>query len=131
MAEKKNPGRKKPNPSDLVVISEILPDKPIIIPLVNRPIFPGIMVPLTFSGDKFIKSIETAYESDNQLFGVVMTKKVNHQDFFASELHKMGTIMKIFKITPIGENTIQIMAQGLQRFSLISQAWKTPCYAGK
>ncbi|MFC1887195.1 endopeptidase La [Candidatus Cloacimonadota bacterium] len=126
MAEKRKSSKNESIPSDLIVVSDILPDKPIIIPLVNRPIFPGVMLPLTFSGEKFIKSLETAYERDNQLFGTVFIKKVDNKDFFNSELHDMGTILKIIKITPVGENTIQVLVQGLQRFSLISQAWKDP-----
>ncbi|MBN1949482.1 MAG: endopeptidase La, partial [Candidatus Cloacimonetes bacterium] len=112
--------------SDLVMVSEILPDKLVIIPITHRPIFPGILIPLTFSGDEFLKALEAAYERDNRLFGVVLVKEPDREDFFNSELHPVGTVMKIYKITPIGDNAVQVIVQGLQRFTLISKAWKTP-----
>ncbi len=112
--------------SDLVVISEILPDKLIIIPILHRPVFPGIMVPLTFTGDHFIKAIETANESENRVFGVVFVKKKNNRDIFKSDFFPVGTVMKIIKINYIADNTIQVFAQGLERFSKLSLAWERP-----
>jgi hypothetical protein len=37
--------------SDLVVAKEIFPSELTIIPLIQRPVFPGLLIPFTFSGD--------------------------------------------------------------------------------
>ncbi|MBS3740601.1 MAG: endopeptidase La [Candidatus Cloacimonetes bacterium] len=112
--------------SDLVVVSEILPDKIPILPVTKRPIFPGMMFPLTFSGDRIIQLVENVYEGDKQILGVVLVKEKDEQDFMNSELYRVGTVVKIHKLSKINENTIQIIIQGLERFSHISTAWKEP-----
>ena len=112
--------------SDLVVVSDILPDKLTIIPISHRPIFPGIMVPLTFSGEQYIQAIEHAYEKGSRLLGISFVKSRNKEDFWNSVLYDVGTVLKIYKITQISEGTIQIFAQGLQRFQKIRTAWKQP-----
>ncbi len=117
--------RKKPD-SDLVIVSDILPDKLTILPLDKRPMFPGMMMPMTFSGDKFVNIIKTVYEKENRFLGFVMVKGKNKEDYFHSELYKVGTVAKIHKMSRAADNTIFILVQGLERFTHIRTAWKKP-----
>ncbi len=105
--------------SDLVVVSEILPDKLTILPISPRPLFPGITIPLTFSGDKYLKTIKQVNEKEQQHLGVVLVKDPDEEDYFNSDLYQVGVVLKIFKVSMVGENTVQVIVQGMQRFSMV------------
>jgi ATP-dependent Lon protease len=103
--------------NNLVVLSEILPDHLVILPLPERPVFPGLTIPMLFSGKKYIDSIKTAQEKQPPVMGVVFVKERDDKDIFQSELYQVGTTMKIFRIKPVSEDTIQVLVQGINRFS--------------
>jgi ATP-dependent Lon protease len=102
---------------NLVVLSDILPDHLVILPLPERPVFPGITMPMLFSGKKYIDSLKTAQEQQPAVIGVVFIKERDDKDIFQSELYQVGTTLKIFRITPVSEDTVQVMLQGINRFS--------------
>ena len=105
--------------SDLVAVSDILPDKLTIIPILNRPIFPGVMMPMNFNGQKIINSIKHAYENENGYMGVVLVKQENEQDFEKSELYNFGTIVKVYRYQSTAPGQIQMVTQGMQRFEYV------------
>ncbi|MCD4818332.1 MAG: endopeptidase La [Candidatus Cloacimonetes bacterium] len=116
----------KDSTNELVVVSDILPDKLTIIPILHRPVFPGIMIPLTFTGRSFIKIIEKAYKNKKRMIGIVFIKEQNKGDIWESELYSIGTVMKIFKISYIENDVMHVVLQGLQRFTKVRTAWKKP-----
>jgi len=112
--------------SNIVLASEILPDNLTILPAAKHPIFPNMMVPLTFSNERSMQMINSVYNDENRLLGIVMIKKMDKSDFWNSKLYEVGTIVKILKITRLNENTFQVLIQGLQRFTKIRTAWEDP-----
>lgn len=104
---------------DLVVVSEILPDKLHILPVEPRPVFPHVMLPLSFSGPKAVELIKKAWESEDRLLGAVLIKDRHSEDYFASELYEVGTVLKLYRMQQPDENVIQVLARGLQRFSRV------------
>jgi len=114
------------NNSQLINVEHILPENLTILPMLTRPIFPNIMIPITFSGEVFLRTIKMVEETENKLLGLVFVKELNQFDIFKSELYEVGTIVKIHKITPISANTIQIIVQGLNRFELLKVIKKEP-----
>lgn len=102
--------------TDLVNIKDILPANLQILPLVTRPIFPNIMIPITFSGDEFLESIKEAQEKYNGFMGLVFAKEVDEADYFKSKLYDVGTVVKIHKTTMISPNAMQVIVQGIGRF---------------
>lgn len=102
--------------SDLVAVSDILPDKLTIVPILNRPIFPGVMMPMNFNGQRIINSIKQAYENENGYIGIVMVKNENEQDFEQSELYNFGTLVKVYRYQSTAPGQIQVVSQGMHRF---------------
>jgi len=111
---------------ELVLVSEVLPDRIFIMPVAPRPIFPNIMLPLTFGGDRFIETVRHAVEKNNNILGLVLIKEMNEEHYFASKLHRVGTVAKIYRTSPVAENTLQVLIQGLQRFEFVKTAAKEP-----
>ncbi len=135
MSERKKSHINQSNKSDLVLVSEILPDKLTVLPTTQKPIFPGLMIPLTFQDDDMIQVIEHIYENENRLLGIVLIKREDKQNFWNSQYYNVGTIVKIYKISFIEDNSIQIVVQGLRRFTHIrtlvkdkTQLWKVKYY---
>lgn len=105
--------------SDLVVLSDVLPDNLTIIPVLNRPIFPGVMTPMNFGGQKIISSLKHAYNNENGYVGIVLVKEQDEHDFERSELYSFGTIAKIYRMQAGNENQAQVILQGMHRFEYV------------
>lgn len=114
------------NANQLVSVSEVMPDKLIILPIITRPVFPNIMIPITFSGNQFLEAIKRIDEEENKLLGLVFVKEANEANLLESELHDVGTIVKIHKITSLSPNTVQVIAQGINRFKKVKEVVRKP-----
>jgi len=102
--------------AELINVDHLLPENIIVLPVVTRPVFPNIMIPITFSGEKFLRAIKRAQEKENSLLGMVFVEESDEFDLFKSKLYSVGTVIKIHKITEVSSSTVQIIAQGLNRF---------------
>ncbi|MCK5780225.1 MAG: endopeptidase La [Psychrilyobacter sp.] len=114
------------NNNQIIKVDEKLPEELIILPMLTRPIFPNIMIPITFSGEIFLEAVKQIEESENKLLGLVFVKDLNEFDIFKSELYEVGTVVKIHKITPLSANSVQVIAQGLERFKCKKIVTKEP-----
>ncbi len=102
---------------DLVLASEVLPDVLPIIALSQRPVFPGMMIPLVLSGDVMINTAREIVESDTKIGGAVLLKTLSEEKPSSEELYEVGVAVKVLKVTPIDEKTIQVMINALGRFT--------------
>ena len=105
--------------SSLVLVSDIYPDNIIVLPLENRPIFPGLTLPMTFPGDKMVEYTEHAIENNNGFIGVSLIDELNEEDILDSRLHKTGTLLKILKIINKTDEMVHFFAQAVTRFEHI------------
>ncbi|MGL4567854.1 MAG: LON peptidase substrate-binding domain-containing protein, partial [Fusobacteriaceae bacterium] len=104
---------------ELIRINDMVPDQLPIIPLITRPIFPNIMVPITFTGEDYIQTITKAQSEKNGFMGLVYAEEFNEEHFLKSKMCDIGTSVKIHKINNVGENAIQVIVQGITRFKKI------------
>ncbi len=102
------------------IMSDVYPENILVLPVAPRPVFPGVAMPFTFSGERNIKAIVKSWESEDRFFGVVLVKEQDQEDFFNSELFPVGTLMKVYKVNPINENNVQVFAQAITRFSKVN-----------
>lgn len=106
----------------IILASEILPDKVPILPVSQRPIFPGMILPIIISGDKLVQTLREIEKTDDNIGGVVLSRiqqDSNHEGSVVSEdLYRVGVSVKILKTAPIDDNTYQIMISALKRFTL-------------
>ncbi len=102
--------------TNLVKNNDLVPDRLSILPLITRPLFPNIMVPITFTGKDYVNSIKKAMEDNNSFMGFVFSTKFNETNFLNSELYDYGTAVKIHKINVISDLSVQVIIQGITRF---------------
>ncbi len=105
------------NGQELQVIDKVLPKHISILPLSQRPVFPGISIPLTFSGNEKIKVLKKAHEEEEGYIGLVLAQEYNEEDYTESEYYEVGTLYQIMRIVPIAPNTVQVLGRGVRRFS--------------
>lgn len=107
-ANTENPG--------IVLVSEIYPDNLVVLPLENRPVLPGLALPLTFVNQDVVRYVEHALENNNGFIGVSYARSVNRTDYMKSDLYHTGTLLKIIKIINKTDEQVHFFAQALTRF---------------
>lgn len=121
--------KEKKAPSALVVVSEILPTHIPIIPIDERPIFPGLPLPLIFNGKPFVKLFQKMKEKEQHIIGLCLTKDPedeSKEEIGTKDLFEVGTAIKVVKIIPMNEETIQVFGTGLGRFEFKKEIHDKP-----
>ncbi len=103
--------------NQIILAQEFRPDSMTIIPISQRPIFPGMMIPLILTGDIMIESAQEIIDSPNKIGGVVLIKNQHDGMAKTEDLYTVGVAVKIIKITPVDERTVQVMLNALGRFT--------------
>lgn len=100
----------------LVLVSDVYPDNIAVLPLENRPVFPGLGLPLAFANKAMVKMVEHAIEKNNGFIGASLVKEENEENFLESELYTVGTLLKIIKVIDKNKDSISFFAQAVVRF---------------
>jgi ATP-dependent Lon protease len=98
------------------LIDPSLPQLLTILPLSQRPIFPGTALPMTFSGPDKLRAIKIAVEQHEGFIGAVLEKEADEEDYRNSDYYEVGTIYQILKVMPMGQNGIQVLGRTIKRF---------------
>lgn len=101
----------------LVLAREHLPDQLPIIPLRPRPAFPAILIPLNISGTEKVAIMRKVAESETKTIGLVLVQNIDGKDE-PENLHHIGVAGKIVKILNSEEDSIQVLVNCLERFSI-------------
>lgn len=96
---------------------EPLPTTVPVLALKNTVLFPGLLVPITISREKSIKSLNKAYDS-KKFLGVLTQKDVKDEDPGFNDLYKIGTLAKIVKILRMPDGSTTAILQGKKRFTV-------------
>ena len=105
--------------NELQSLEDSLPQNLTILSLSARPIFPGLALPLTFTGEETLASIKQVVEKENGFLGVVLQKEGMHpseEEKGDDHLHEYGTVFRIVRVVPMAPGTVQVIGQGINRF---------------
>lgn len=100
------------------LIDPSLPQLLTILPLSQRPIFPGTALPMTFTGADKLTAIKIAVEQHDGFIGAVLERESNEEDYRASEYYEVGTVYQIIKVMPMGSSSVQVLGRTIKRFRL-------------
>lgn len=101
---------------DILPVDKVLPNKLSIIPLQERPIFPGIFTPLMINNPEDIRLIEQAYGADGYIGLVMLKNTVEHS--LATDLHSVGTAAKIIKKINLPDGGLHVFVSTIKRFKI-------------
>ncbi len=100
----------------IVPVEQILPNKLFIIPLLGKPIFPGIFTPLMVASQEDISIIEQSLSTDS-LIGLILVKTEELESRpTAADLYTVGTVAKIIKKINLPDGGINAFISTLKRF---------------
>ncbi len=102
------------------------PDNVVIIPIMNSPIFPGMIAPIILSEDKFTSELDkfllqTGYvalnlvklsEADEELD----EEEYDNREISAKDIYKVGVLCKIVKKLRLPDGSINILVHGIKRY---------------
>ncbi|OEU74385.1 MAG: endopeptidase La, partial [Desulfuromonadales bacterium C00003068] len=101
----------------LVLAREQLPHHLPIIPLRPRPAFPAILIPLNISGVEKVAIMRKVADSETKTIGLVLVQNIDGKDE-PENLHHIGVAGKIVKVLNAEEDSIQVLVNCLERFSI-------------
>lgn len=101
----------------LLSMDEFIPKKIHILPLSGHPIFPGIFTPIMVSSAEDTQTVENAADGNNGYMGFVLTKG-EEESPSASELYKVGTLVKIVKKINLPDGNVNVFVSSIRRFRI-------------
>ncbi len=106
------------SPQPIVPAAQVLPAKLIIVPLVGKPIYPGIFTPVMISSDTDLATAQQALEGDNMI-GLVMTREAEPDAPPAgNDLREIGTAAKIVKRINLPDGGMNLFISTVKRFRI-------------
>jgi ATP-dependent Lon protease len=119
----------KPNTED----NEDFPDQVVIIPIMNSPIFPGMIAPIILTEDKYTSDLDE-YLGKNGYLALNLVKSdlkdeegefvpeeqidLDSREIRPSDVYKVGVICKVLKKLKLPDGSVNILVHGLKRFRI-------------
>ncbi len=113
------------SPEEVMENEENLPEDLPLLSLRNTVLFPGIVIPVTVTRQKFIKMVKKAYRSDKTI-GVVAQVRHTANEPSPEDLFKVGTIAHILKMIVLPDGNVTVIIQGRRRFEIIEYTQTEP-----
>lgn len=96
-----------------------------VVAIMNKPLFPGIFLPMMINASSDLKAIELA--EDNGGFIALLLVKDSQEDLRDStQLYQVGVVAKIMKKVPLPDGSVNIFIATQQRFKVIKFINKKP-----
>ncbi len=93
-------------------IPEIIP----ILPIVDTNLFPKMVLPLVLIRNEAVELIDEAM-AGNRMLGLLLSKRSDIDSrHTADDLHRIGTVAIILKMSKMEDDKAQLLIQGLNRF---------------
>jgi ATP-dependent Lon protease len=89
-----------------------------ILPIVDTNLFPKMVLPLVLVQNEAVELIDEAM-SGNRMLGLLLSKRSDIDSRHTSkDLHRIGTLATILKMSKMEDDKAQILIQGLDRFKV-------------
>lgn len=118
-----------------------LPDEVVIIPIMNSPIFPGMIAPIILSEDKFTPELDD-YLMKTGFVALNLVKsdlKDENGDFVPEEeidldqrvikskdIYKVGVLCKVVKKLKLPDGSVNVLVHGVKRYRASSYISERP-----
>ena len=112
----------------LVLSADSLPDVLPLIPITERPAFPGMLLPIMILKGPVADAAYAAATTGSQAVGLVLTKKAVSPSSLpdAPELYSYGAAAKILKVQKAENEAVQLLLTSLKRFRIRKMIKKGP-----
>ncbi|MCP3875331.1 MAG: endopeptidase La [Desulfobacteraceae bacterium] len=98
------------------ITSDNIPDIIPILPIVDTNLFPKMVLPLVLIQNEAVELIDEAM-TGNRMLGLLLSKRSDiDSKHTAEDLHRIGTVAIILKMSKMEDDKAQLLIQGLNRF---------------
>jgi len=106
-------GLNAPSPT---LTSDNIPDIIPVLPIVDTNLFPKMVLPLVLVQNEAVELIDEAM-AGNRMLGLLLSKRSDIDSrHTADDLHRIGTVAIILKMSKMENDKAQLLIQGLSRF---------------
>ena len=107
------------------------PKKTVIIPIMNNPIFPGMIAPIILDQEKFIPELEDYLlrvghvalnlvkldaKHENENLSSQEDINVDNREVQAKDLYKVGVLCKVVKKLKLPDGSVNVLVHGIKRY---------------
>lgn len=112
------------------VADDVLPDSLHLIPVPQRPFFPGQVQPVAMDPDEWGGTVRAVTESANGILGLAYVDQRQSAGKAPEPRHfpKMGCAVRLHRPPVMADNPGQFLAQGVRRFRILRWLSKQPPY---
>ncbi|MCP4720044.1 MAG: endopeptidase La, partial [Desulfobacteraceae bacterium] len=97
-----------------------IPNKIPVLPIVDTNLFPKMVLPLVLIQKEAIELIDEAM-AGNRMLGLLLSKRSDlGSKHRADDLHRIGTVAMILKMSKMEDEKAQLLIQGLNRFKVVN-----------
>lgn len=110
----------------LVVQKDLLPERVMVIPLHDRPMFPKMMGPIIVDDPRLQQAVMKHVEQNKPLyFGLILQKPredgLAHAAQSEDDFFKVGVVARVIQVSPPKKGEpLQVLVQALERFDVVS-----------
>jgi len=98
------------------ITSDNIPDIIPILPIVDTNLFPKMVLPLVLIQNEAVELIDEAM-AGNRMLGLLLSKRSDiNSKHSSNDLHRIGTVAIILKMSKMEDHRAQLLIQGLNRF---------------
>ena len=119
-------GRENQHPPALA--DEVLPDTLHLVPIPNRPFFPGQVQPVAINSEEWASTLSAVNESGDGLLGLSFVEGAAPGEVKTRDFPEMGCVVRLHRPPGMSENPGHFLAQGLRRFRIIRWLSEEPPY---
>jgi ATP-dependent Lon protease len=114
----------------IVPVHQLLPEELFIIPIKQRPIFPGMVSPLIITGKDFSSKVENILKKTTYLGLLIQRDNIDKAED-PDNLYSVGTAIKVIKSVNLPDGGIHLLINSLQRFSIKKYTYQKPSLLAK
>jgi ATP-dependent Lon protease len=109
---------KKDQSGTLISLDDMLPHSALIVPLYEKPAFPGMMVPINITNEELSKVVAEYIEEKNDYVGIMYFDGDQEDDITPDMFQEIGVIGKVVKKVNLPDGGINILVNTLKRFRI-------------
>jgi ATP-dependent Lon protease len=110
------------------VADDVLPDTLHLMPVPNRPFFPGQVQPVAINPAEWGSTLEAVAKSGNGLLGLSYVDKAEAATVEPRQFPEIGCVVRLHSPPTGSDQTGQFLAQGIKRFRIVRWLSDKPPY---
>jgi ATP-dependent Lon protease len=117
---------------------KVFPKEAVIIPIINSPIFPGMIAPIILSEDRFTRELdEKLFKTGYVALNLVKMKEdskeqpTENEEISSHDIFKVGVLCKVVKKLKLPDGSVNLLVHGMKRYRVDAFTEESPLLVAK